>query len=85
MLRVNDWRATHYWDPDLRVSRALKQAHAREPFEITGKRSLVEDEIAWDLIALFPAGSQWNDALPRPAFLGGPVIQVREQALQRLR
>ena len=83
--RVPGQRASHYWDSGLLVSKALKEEHTARPLEIAGKQSLVEEDIAWDLVAMFPPGVQWDDSFPRPAFLGGPVIQVQDQAIDHTR
>jgi hypothetical protein len=84
MRRVADRRATQYWDPKTQVSAAFKRTLARAPVNVTGKQSLVEGEIVWDVIATFPTGVEWGDELPAPAFLGGPVMTVQDAAVQAL-
>jgi hypothetical protein len=82
MRRVRDARAKQFWDPELRVSKAFQQMLARHQVQVTGKRSLVDGEVVWDVIGIFPPGRQWGDA---PAFLGGPVINVKQETLTALR
>jgi hypothetical protein len=80
MARVSDRRAVHYWDPNLLMSKALQQEHERNEMTVIGKRSLLEGEVAWDLIAVYPPGARWDAGFPRPSFLGGPVVDVQEPA-----
>ena len=83
--RVTDRRARHYWDANTRLSGEFKRTLAGQKVEVTGKRSLVDGEIVWDVIAIFPPGARWGDTVPAPSFLGGPVVTVRDAALRALR
>jgi hypothetical protein len=82
LRRVGDERAKQFWDPDVRVSATFRQTLARQPVDMKGKRSLIEGEVVWDVVAIFPPGAKWGDT---PAFLGGPVVDVRKEALAKLR
>jgi hypothetical protein len=80
--RISDVRARQFWDPDVRVSKDIQQMLARKAVGMTGKRSLVEGEVVWDVLAIFPPGARWGDT---PVFLGGPVVDVRKEAVAKLR
>jgi hypothetical protein len=80
--RVTDTRAMHFWDPEVRVSKGLHQMLARTSLPVTGKRSLVDGEVVWDVVAIYRPGARWGDA---PVFLGGPVVDVKQEALTTLR
>jgi hypothetical protein len=82
MRRVRDSRAKQFWDPELRVSKAFQQMLAQEHVQVTGKRDLVDGEVVWDVLAIFPPGNRWADP---PAFFGGPVVSVKQEALAALR
>jgi hypothetical protein len=84
MQRVTDRRVRHYWDPKTVLSKEFKRTLAAHAVEVAGKRSLVDGEIVWDVIATFPPGARWDDALPAPAFLGGPVVNVKDASLRVL-
>ena len=84
MRRVTDSRTRHYWDPKTMLSNEFKRTLAARSVEITGKRSLVDGEIVWDVIATFPPQSRWDDTLPVPSFLGGPVVDMKDASLRAL-
>lgn len=75
---LRDPRVIEFWDPALWASprmmeRAVAMVRARgeEPdFDPNG--------IAWDLIALFPRGTLWEDPFPAPEWWGAPVVDSLE-------
>lgn len=72
--RLTDPRIRRYWDPQLRVSQAIRNAHADEP------RCLGDDEHpVWDTVFLFPPGAKWNGAPPRSQLCGRDVVDVIDQ------
>lgn len=82
LQRVRDPRVKQFWDPQLRVSNEFRQILARKPVKVIGKPSLTEGEVVWDVVAIFPPGAVWGAA---PAFLGGPVVDIKREALAALR
>lgn len=69
-----DPRVTEYWDPQHWMSsRAMERA--RMTARAAGKEPPGPDEIAWDLVALFPPGSAWQDPFPIPSWHGEPVVR----------
>ena len=89
MRRVSDRRSRQYWDPKTQLSDALKLGClktmlAQTAINVAGKRSLVDGEIVWDVIATFPPGVKWQDELPAPTFIGGPVVNVKDGAVRAL-
>lgn len=76
---LQDRRVIEYWDPDRWASpkmmqRATMMVHARgeEPdFDPEG--------VAWDLIALFPPGTVWEEPFPAPSWYGAPVVDALEE------
>jgi len=66
---IVDDRATHYWDEDKAVGRALA---SRE--ELAGWRP-----VAWDVWLLYPPGVTWGDDAPLPAARGRTIIGTREE------
>ena len=70
-----DPRVVEYWDPNLWMSnrairRAIQQAQA------AGEEPPSEDDIAWDFVAIFPAGTSWDDPFPIPSWHEGPVVNA---------
>ena len=51
---IPDARASHYYDPDRRVGRAL------------ASRMGGEGKVAWDIYLFFPPGITWKDEAPLP-------------------
>jgi len=81
---LHDARVIEFWDPHLWASprmmeRAATMLRARgeEPW-------FGPDDIAWDVIGLFPAGVVWEDPFPAPTWYEGPVVDVVEQVDQFL-
>ena len=71
---LQDPRVIEFWDPGRWASpkmmeRAALMARARGEEPDFGP-----DAIAWDLIALFPAGIAWEEPFPAPTWWGGPVV-----------
>jgi hypothetical protein len=77
---LEDRRVIQYWDPDLVVSADLVRAAREDPARYGLKEPFPPDFIAWDLLAVFGKSARWEGALPVPAYYGGPVVQVMEEA-----
>jgi hypothetical protein len=77
-LPLQDPRVIEFWDRHLWASpRMMKRAAAL----MRAKGEEVEfgpDDIAWDVIGLFPAGVVWEDPFPTPTWYDGPVADVLE-------
>lgn len=76
--RLEDPRVVEFWDPEHWASPRMMQraimtirAQGREP-------DFGPDRIAWDLIALFPAGTTWEDPFPAPSWYEAPVVDSLE-------
>ena len=73
---LQDPRLIEFWDPELWASprmmeRAATMARAEgKEFEVG------PDDIAWDLIGLYPAGVVWEDPFPTPTWYEGPVVDA---------
>jgi hypothetical protein len=66
---IVDPRATHFWDERKAVGTALA---ARD--DLKSWRP-----VAWDIWAMFPAGTIWIADVPRPIASGHTVIGTRDQ------
>ena len=64
--RMSDTRAAQFWDKGRLVSRSLGEHDSKS--------------IVWDYIAVYPAGTTWEDRPPEAPYHGGPVIKVTEAA-----
>jgi hypothetical protein len=82
--RVSDPRARQFWDRGRLVSagllRVLDAGHAGGE----GGDPPDQDGIVWDAAAIFPAGALWDDALPAPSFIDGPVLHAIGEVGRRL-
>jgi hypothetical protein len=73
---LQDARVIEFWDPHLwasprMIERAAIMARAQ------GKEAeFGPDDVAWDVIGLFPAGVVWEDPFPTPTWYDGPVADV---------
>ena len=75
---LHDPRVIEFWDPQLwasprMIERAAAMARARGEEPEAGP-----DDVAWDVIGLFPAGVAWEDPFPTPTWYDGPVADVLE-------
>jgi hypothetical protein len=62
LKRISDPRAAQYWDKERLVSHSLGE---------TDRASVV-----WDFVAVYDPGKRWEQAPPKPAYSGGPVVNV---------
>ena len=73
LTTVVDPRVVHYWDANNRLSAAIKPSlAARGNFH--GKRHLIDEEIVWDFVGVYPTGMTWESEAPPPAFMAAPVV-----------
>ena len=71
--RLNDSRVRQYWDHDHVLAALIKKAESTgklRPNCCESKGSL------WDLTAAYAPGARWNETLPEPILLNGPVVQT---------
>jgi hypothetical protein len=76
------------WDPERRISTALRDGMRSHPTAIPiARRRTNADEsgILWDAVALFSPTARWDDTLPAPEYLDGDVVDVIGQLARRLK
>lgn len=67
-----------FWDPGKWASPRM-MARATRIVRARGEEpDFAPDAIAWDLIALFPAGIAWEEPFPAPTWWDGPVVEALE-------
>ena len=72
MARVSDKRVIQFWDKDHVIAQQLSaQLHGKEP------SCCRHAGILWDLVALYPMGTKWNDS--EPIYVDGPVVKVKSE------
>jgi hypothetical protein len=69
---LSDRRITQFWDKDHAVAKILADSRADHPIPDGSERN----GILWDLIAVYPAGAKWGEALPRATVFNGPVVRA---------
>jgi hypothetical protein len=74
--RVSDERASQFWDKNGTVSRAIAPPIVARGQDDKRRRYRTKGEMLWDTVAIYPAGTQWGDRAPDPAYTGGPVVTV---------
>jgi hypothetical protein len=82
-----DPRVIEYWDKHRSLSPRMIQRAAMMAKEQGTDPPLGPDEIAWDLIAIFPPESAWADPFPVPSWYDGPVVRSLgpvEESLKQL-
>ncbi len=70
--RLNDSRVRQFWDSGHLVAAIIKKA------ETTGQHHpdcCERNGFLWDLTAAYARGGLWNNTLPEPILLNGPVVQ----------
>ncbi len=73
---LRDVRVTEFWDPGRWASPLMMQRAALSVRAQGGEPDWGSDAIAWDVIALFPAGTAWEDPFPVPTWWDGPVVEA---------
>lgn len=71
--RLSDRRVRQFWDPDHTVAAELRrvgQASQMAP------GCCEKGGVWWDVLAVFPPGTRWDEALPKPALLDGTIEDV---------
>ncbi len=85
---LTDARIHQLWDPEHRLSTALRQlkagsgAHLPQA-RLRTKRS--EGGVLYDAVVLFPPGARWTKELPTPDFFDGGFEAVKPELRRRLR
>ena len=64
----------HFWDPTQRLASVWQPFLKTDAAPLLGKASLVQGDVLWDFVAVFPPGAQWTGvAPPAPIFKAAPV------------
>ena len=75
LARMPDARVQQYWDPNHLVAKQLA-ADARPPQP--AQDCCLDAGFLWDLIAVYPAGSRWDNRMPPATVFNGPVVDVTD-------
>ncbi len=84
LRRVHDRRARQYWDADNIFPRKLAEKLRSDAAHPQPRCCETDDGIPWDLVAVYPVGVRWDDALPAAAFIDGPVWRVKRDLAEAL-
>ena len=71
---LQDRRVLEYWDAHRWASPRMMERTARLMRARGQEPDFGPNAIAWDLIALFPAGVTWEEPFPAPTWWSGPVV-----------
>jgi hypothetical protein len=72
MARIPDHRVIQFWDKDHWIAKELdRQLKSKQP------RCCWHSGTLWDLGALYPKGTKWNES--EPFFVDGPVFKVASE------
>jgi hypothetical protein len=77
---LDDRRVTQYWDPGRVISADLVRSVDENPARYGRNARLPPGFVAWDVVAVFAKASNWERDLPPPAYYGGPVVHVIDEA-----
>ena len=73
--RALDRRVQQYWDKDHVVATQMAaDARAPQPEQECCLRS----GVLWDLAAVYPRGTLWDQRLPTATVFNGPVVEITE-------
>lgn len=81
LARISDSRVAQFWDPHHLASREIKTSLAANNVPLHGHTSSGN---LWDLAALYSAGQPLRNALPAPAFINGPIVEVTPELRTQL-
>ena len=76
MARISDQRVVQFWDKDHIIAKQLNaQLHTKQPNCCRDSGTL------WDLAALYPQGTNWNDS--EPIYVDGPVVKIQAELAKK--
>jgi hypothetical protein len=75
-FRLTDARAGHFWDPQHMVTSAIQRSGEAAHLD---PGCCFRKDRWWDFAAVFPPGVRWEGGSPRPAIVGGAIIDVAPQ------
>jgi|SRR6266850_2330502 len=84
LARVRDPRAAQLWDPRQLVSSALREAAATQAGWPARGLHTDSSGTIWDTVLVFPPGSRWTDAPPKPVYAGSLVEDVMDEVRKNL-
>ncbi|MBV8830447.1 MAG: hypothetical protein JO108_14575 [Acidobacteriaceae bacterium] len=70
LRRIDDARATQFWDKRRLVSSSMGGHNRRS--------------VVWDFIAVYTQGAVWSDHPPQAIYEGGPVVRVTQPTREAL-
>ena len=76
LSRLSDRRVRQYWDKEHSLAKAMANSRVGQP----NPDCCIRKGTLWDLIAVYTAGSEWRETLPRAAVFNGPVVRVLESS-----
>jgi hypothetical protein len=79
--RLSDARVQQYWDQNHVLARRMRQ-DAREPQPT--QECCVQNQLLWDLAAVYPAGVNWDSRMPPAVVFNGPVVDVTDAIARAL-
>jgi hypothetical protein len=72
MARIPDSRVIQFWDKDYLIATQLKgQLRTKQPTCCRHSGTL------WDLVALYPKGTNWNES--EPFYVDGPIYKIESE------
>lgn len=69
--RLSDRRVRQFWDKNHRLAKVMAESRVGQPQPDCCDRN----GTLWDLIAVYPPGSEWREKLPPAKLFNGPVVQ----------
>jgi hypothetical protein len=84
LARIHDARAVQFWDDERALSRVMDAELPLDTLRSVAEFDSAGRAVAWDCVALYRAGRQWEQRFPVPDWAGRPVSAVAETALVRL-
>jgi hypothetical protein len=72
--RLSDRRVVQWWDKQHLIARLLKESDGGQDPGCCRRNGTL-----WDVIAVYPPGTRWEETLPPPQFFAGPVVRGAPQ------
>ena len=73
LRRLSDPRVRQFWDAGHRVAAALEHSSRGRDLQPS---CCFNKGVWWDLMAVFPPGTEWRETLPAPILLDGTVAEA---------
>ncbi len=77
LARISHASTAQFWDRERLLSQSIHET-ARTGGTPLLSRVCEGGDVVWDVAAIYPGDTTWQDAIPEPLFFDGPIVNVMD-------